>query len=139
MFGCSPDFSYLCTMKQSSTQIKTPGFADNQKQEVMSTLVLLGEPFTGATKFKVGDTLKDAKFPSKERYTILSIEVQQVSPFHTVVVYCMVTEKGQPTDGLQEIMEAPGRFEAVSHNDTLANMFATLCDNVRTGKLTRLA
>ena len=138
MFGCSPDFSYLCTMKKVLTQIKTPGFADNQKQEVMSTLVLLGEPFTGTTKFKVGDTLKDVKFPSNRRYTILSIEVQQASPFHTVVVYCMITDRGESTDGLLDIVEAPGRYEVVSHNEAMANLFEELCDRVRTGKLTRL-
>ena len=100
--------------------------------------ILLGEPYTGATKFQVGDTLKDAMFPSSERLTISSIEVVQSSPWHTEVVYNLVSNRGKEFSGLQNIMEQEGRFVVESIDELTRKVWNGLVERVKNGELTRL-
>ena len=100
--------------------------------------ILLGEPYTGATKFQVGDTLRDAMFPSSERLTISSIEVVQSSPWHTEVVYNLVSNRGKEFSGLQNIMEQEGRFVVESIDELTRKVWNGLVERVKNGQLTRL-
>lgn len=100
--------------------------------------ILLGEPYTGATKFQVGDTLKDAMFPSSERLTISSIEVVQSSPWHTEVVYNLVNNRGREFQGLKDIMEQEGRFVVESIDELTRKVWNGLVERVKNGELTRL-
>lgn len=100
--------------------------------------ILLGEPYTGTTKFQVGDTLRDAMFPSSERLTISSIEVVQSSPWHTEVVYNLVSNRGKEFSGLQDIMEQEGRFVVESIDELTRKVWNGLVERVKSGELTRL-
>lgn len=101
--------------------------------------ILLGEPYTGTSKFQVGDTLKDAIFPSSERLTVLSIEVMQRTPWHTEVVYNFVSNRGKEFSGLQSIVEKEGRFVVESTSETMRKTWKELfVDRVKSGELTRL-
>ena len=100
--------------------------------------ILLGEPYTGTSKFQVGDTLKDAMFPSSERLTVLSIEVMQRTPWHTEVVYNLVNNRGEKFSGLQSIIEKKGRFMVESTSETMRKTWKELfVDRVKNGELTR--
>lgn len=101
--------------------------------------ILLGEPYTGATKFQVGDTLKDVMFPSSERLIVLSIEVVQCNPWHTDVVYNLENNRGEEFSGLQSIMEQEGRFVVESTSESMRKMWKELLvDRVKNGELTPL-
>ena len=100
--------------------------------------VLIGEPFVGETKFHVGDTLKYAKFPSGERFLVVSIEVQQLNPWHTCVVYELESNRHGRSCGYKEVVEAEGYFEVVESNMEMRKFFDLLVERVKTGKLTRL-
>lgn len=100
--------------------------------------ILFGEPYTGETKFQVGDVLKDAMFPSGERFTVLSIEVQQLNPFHTCVVYEMESNRHGHMNGLQEIIEHEGRFMVEKTNEEMRKLWNGLVERVKNGQLTRL-
>ena len=65
------------------------------------------------TKFQVGDILKDAMFPSSERLTVLAVEEVKENPFVTNVWYFFVNNRGKRSNGLQQIVEQPSRFEKV--------------------------
>ena len=100
--------------------------------------VLLGEPYTGKTKFQVGDVLKDAMFPSRERLKVLSIEVQQLNPWHTCVVYELESNLEGKCSGLQEIIESEGRFVVESTCENARKIWNMLVERVKNGKLTKL-
>lgn len=101
--------------------------------------VLIGEPYTGETKFHVGDTLKDVMFPSSERFEVITIEVQQLSPFHEGVVYTLRSNRAGECTGLQEIIEHEGRFEVESTDETMRKVWQELfVDRVKNGELKRL-
>ena len=65
------------------------------------------------TKFEVGDTIKDVMFPSSETFKVLAIEKVKENPFVTNVWYFFVSNRGKRLNGLQSIIEQPGRFEKV--------------------------
>lgn len=65
------------------------------------------------TKFEVGDVLKDVMFPSSERLTVLAVEEVKDNPFVTNVWYFFMNNRGKILNGLQSIIEQPGRFEKV--------------------------
>ena len=65
------------------------------------------------TKFQVGDILKDVMFPSSERLTVLAVEEVKENPFVTNVWYFFMSNRGKRSNGLQSIIEQPGRFEKV--------------------------
>ena len=100
--------------------------------------VLIGEPFVGETKFHVGDTLKYAKFPSGERLLVTSIEVQQVNPWNTCVVYNLDSNRHGYSWGYKEVIEEEGYFEVVESDMEMRKIFDELVERVKTGKLTRL-
>lgn len=102
-----------------------------------NTIVLLGEPYLGETKFHVGDLLKDAKYPSGERFRVMSIEVQQMTPWSTCVVYTLESNRHGICNGLKDVVESRS-FEVVETDDEMRKFFEKLQDRVRTGKMTRL-
>lgn len=103
-----------------------------------NVIVLLGEPYVGETKFRVGDTLRDAMFPSGERFLVTSIELKQANPWDTCVVYNLESNRHGYSWGYKEIVEAEGRFEVVESDMEMRGAFDMLVERVKTGKLTRL-
>lgn len=65
------------------------------------------------TKFNVGDIIKDVMFPSSETWKVLAIEKVKENPFVVNVWYFLESNRGKKSNGLQSIIEHPGRFEKV--------------------------
>jgi hypothetical protein len=65
------------------------------------------------TKFNVGDIIKDTMCPLSETLKVLAIERVKENPFVTNVWYFFESNRGKRCNGLQSIIEHPGRFEKV--------------------------
>ena len=103
----------------------------------MENLCILGEPYTGETKFQVGDVLTDVMFPSSERFTVISIEVQQVSPFHTAVIYELKSNRHGMMSGYRDIVEGEGRYEVVESELQMREFYARSKEGVKSGRIKR--
>lgn len=103
-------------------------------QTVDSQTVLLGEPYTGESKFMPGDVLKDERWPSRERLTVLSVEVQQVSPWHTAVIYELESNVNGHTWSYKDVLEQGG-WVCESSCDAVRKVWNILVERVKSGEL----
>ena len=102
-------------------------------------MIIMGEPYLGETKFSYGDVLRCAKFPSRERLTVLSIEVQDFTPFHQVIVYELESNLSGRTWAYKDVLEADGYYEVETPADEIhRKSWEILTKNFREGKMHRL-
>lgn len=104
-----------------------------------SSMVLLGEPYLGETKFHYGDVIKCSMFPNRERLTVLSIEIQDLNPFCEVIVYELESSTKGRVNAYKDVLEADGFYEVETPaSDGQREAWEMLTKKFREGKMHRL-